>query len=650
MTLSKLSLRNARRQARDYLVYFVTIVMSAAFLYAFNGLIFSKELQNLSAMMASLPLVVVLASIVVVCIIGWLVSYTTKFMLKKRSRELGTYILIGLENRQVAGLFFMENLLVGMVALVFGVLLGNLIFQGIRAVTLSLFNTTYHFSFTFSIESVGLTLLYFAIIYLFALLKSRRTIKKMKIYDLIYYERQNEEETIHKERTRQRLFVFSIICGIIGTLLILQGSLEPGLLGSALIIFFLYGFFISFSSGIPAYFHRRPQKKYKGYTLLVFRTLAAKLSTMGVVMATIALLFTATIITEGSGLIFSILFQERAEQTTCFDLFIASVDREDEAHNGHFGSYSEYIDNNIPVRDFLAYPVYLSDSSQVLEYVEENADYWRIYDSDTLMKASDYISLREMLGYPPAEIKPGQYLIHCMDYMRGVMEGYNQPINIRGSESLTPGKVYSEIFTQSLWDGNGRGYILVVPDEVLSKQPINHWAYGMMTSEPVSEADYNELLRQRNEKDTKNGYDTIFSKAAAESESAVLCATVVFPLYYIALVLTMTAATILTIHQLSETGRYRRQFTLLRSLGMDAGEMRRALKTQFALFYAMPAIPPVMIGIPFVSGLGNALDPGILDGIGVWVTVGVSLAMFFGIYLIYIIASYSTLNRSVFQD
>ena len=132
-------MRNARRQAQDYLVYFVTIVMAAALVYAFNGLVFSQELLALSSMMEAMPVVIVLASILVVCIIGWLVQYTTGFMLSRRSRELGTYILIGLENKQVARLFFLENLAVGGVALVLGTLAGNLLFQALRAVTLSLF-------------------------------------------------------------------------------------------------------------------------------------------------------------------------------------------------------------------------------------------------------------------------------------------------------------------------------------------------------------------------------------------------------------------------------------------------------------------------------------------------------------------------------
>ncbi|MDE6676023.1 MAG: FtsX-like permease family protein, partial [Acetatifactor sp.] len=144
VTLSKLSLRNARRQARDYLVYFVTVVMAAALLYSFNGLVFSQEVQLLSKKMNTLPLMIVLSSIVVVCVFGWLVSYATGFMLSRRSRELGTYILIGLTNKQIARLFFLENLAVGSAALVLGLALGGLLYQILRAILFALFGLPYH--------------------------------------------------------------------------------------------------------------------------------------------------------------------------------------------------------------------------------------------------------------------------------------------------------------------------------------------------------------------------------------------------------------------------------------------------------------------------------------------------------------------------
>ena len=157
MTLSKLSLRNAKRQARDYMVYFVTVVMSAALLYAFNGLVFSQEIISLQSSMDSLPLMIVLASIVVVCVFGWLVAYATGFMLLRRSRELGTYLLIGLENRQVARLFFLENLAVGGCSLALGLVLGALLYQTFRAIILTLFGLPYRFTLGLSLPATALT-------------------------------------------------------------------------------------------------------------------------------------------------------------------------------------------------------------------------------------------------------------------------------------------------------------------------------------------------------------------------------------------------------------------------------------------------------------------------------------------------------------
>ena len=612
MTLSKLSLRNAKRQAQDYLVYFVTIVMAAALVYAFNGLVFSQQIRQLSSMMASMPLVIVLASIVVVCIIGWLVQYTTGFMLRRRSRELGTYILTGLESRQVAQLFFLENLAVGAIALILGTLLGNLIFQILRAVMLSLFHVPYVFSLAVSWKAAGLTLVYFALIYLFALLKSRKRIQSMKICDLIYFDQQNEKQVITKRSQRKRTFAVSIVFGVVGTVLLLLRSLLLGIVGAGLIIVFLYGFFISFSSGVPAYFETRPAKKYTGQTLLIFRSLCAKLATMGVVMATIALLFTATLLSEGSGMLFHAMFQSRNEQTTCFDLFIGSTGHSET----QFDEYLAYINSSIPVDASWQYQIYAADSCQVMEYVSAHQEYYPYFDYDTLMKQSDYAALRAMLGYPAVELEPGQYVVHCMDYLAGLMSDYRASLSVDG-ETLVPGGVYTEPFTQSLWDGNGRGYLLVVPDSAVADRSVSHSIYAAMTSQPVPEVDYNALRSLRDSRDqTVYGYDTLFSKAAVEAENASLYATIVFPLFYLALVLTMVSATILTIQQLSEAGRYQRQFALLGKLGMDLKDMKRALRWQFAIYYTMPAIPPLFIGVPFIAALGGSLDPGVLAGVG----------------------------------
>ena len=643
MTLSKLSLRNAKRQAQDYLVYFATVVMGAALLYSFNALVFSREISTLSQSMAMLPMMIVLASIVVVCVFGWLVAYATGFMLQRRSRELGTYILIGLENKQVARLFFLENLAVGGCALAIGILLGGLLYQALRAIVLALFGTVYHFSFGFSLPALALTVVYFSLIYLRALRKSRKRIRNMKIYDLIYFDRRNEGAVVKTGRGRRVAFVLSIVLGVVGTALLMIPNLALAVAGAGCVIVSLFGFFLSFASGVPAFFDKRPARKFKGQNLLVFRTLTAKLGAMGVLMATISLIFTATLISEGTGLVFRGLFEGRAAESACFDLYVAF-----EGENKNPEPYLNYIAEQIPVERSLLYQVYLTDSPTVRDYVESQTVYYYYnYDQDPVLRWSDYAALRSIAGYPAVESEPGRYLIHCMAYLEEPLRNYGQPVTL-GGITLSPGSVYTEHLYQSYGVANGRGYILVVPDEAADGLPVHHLAYAAKTVQPVPYEDFYNLTDLADKAALEW---QVATRAQAEAEAAAQTALIVFPLYYLALALTMTAATILTIQQLSEADRYKRQFQLLQKLGMDRRGMAKALRTQFAIYYALPAVPPVLIGVPFIVHLARAPEPGVMVGASSPAAiVGIALALFFLIYGVYILLAYTSLKRNVLPE
>ncbi len=646
MTYFKLALRNARRQGRDYLIYFATVVMAAALLYSFNGLVFSREIQDLSERMENLPIMIALAGIVVVCIFGWLVSYSATFMLTRRSRELGTYILIGLENRQVARLFFLENLAVGSCALVLGIALGGLFYQVLRAIVLALFGMPYHFALSLSLPAAGLTTACFALIYLYALHRSRKRICRMKIYDLIYFERLNEGAVIGDGKNRRKLFVFSVLLGVVGTLLLMSGDVLLGVIGAACVIVFLYGFFLSFASGVPAFFDKRPARKYRGQNLMVFRTLTAKLATMGILMATISIIFTATIISEGTGLVFRGIFEGRAANYACFDLCIGISSRE----NDHT-PYLDYIDEHIPVAVDLQYTVYCGDSDQITSYLEADNQtrFIPYYPDDLLLRYSDYAALRRMLGYPEVSLDPGTYLLHCMTYLEPVLRKYGQHVTVDGT-SLAPGGVYTEPLYQYGWDGNGGNFVLVVPDKLAESLPVSHRVYAAITEEPVTREQFNSLTAIRND-DARPEYDSVHAASDEETEAAALTAVTVFPLYYLALALTMTAATILTIQQLGESDRYRRQFELLRKLGMDRRDMLKALRTQFTIYYAMPAVPALLISVPFIFHFATLPEPGIMVGSNSPAAVtGIALGLFFLIYAIYILLAHISLKRNVIPE
>ena len=647
VTLSELSLRNAKRQTKDYLVYFVTVVMAATLLYSFNGLVFSQEIITLSKGISMLPLIIVLASVVVVYIFGWLVAYATRFMLLRRGRELGTYLLIGLENRQVARLFFLENLAVGGCALVLGTALGGLLYQAFRAIVLTLFGLPYTFSFGFSLPALGLTVLYFALIYVFALRRSRKYIRKANIHDLIYVDQINEGMVIRTGKVRRWVFSVSIVLGVIGTCLLMAGGSIFGIIGAGCVIAFLFGFFLSFASGVPAFFDRRPARKYRGQSLLVFRTLTAKLATMGMLMATISMIFTATLISEGAGLVFRGLFAGRAAENACFDLYIGA------AGDGPVSrDYFDFIQDNISAERELHYCVYQAEDSRVMDYVEGmGEDYHRYFDRDPVLRYSDYAALRAIAGYPPVELRPGEYLVHCRAYLEKHLTGYTQPISLGGA-SLIPGGVHAEHLLQNYDTGNGARYILVVPDEAAEGLPVFHHAYAAKTAQPVTESQFDVLCdinyRLGEQNLLEPSYDEIHTKASENAEEAVQTVLFVFPLFYLALALTMTATTILTIQQLSETERYKKQFQLLQKLGMDRREMAKALGHQFAIYYALPAVPPVLISIPFILHLSHAPEPGVMVGMNSpGAIVLISLGIFFLIYAIYILLAYTSLKRNV---
>jgi len=297
---------------------------------------------------------------------------------------------------------------------------------------------------------------------------------------------------------------------------------------------------------------------------------------------------------------------------------------------------------------------FYGDERVVDTHIKNRTDYWTYFDYDQLMGYSDYAALRAMLGYEPAAMSENEYIVHCMDHLKPALEGYNDKL-VAGGIELTQGGMYNEVLTQFTWDGNGRGFILVVPDRAVDGQTASLDIWAMMTAQPVDGKVYQGIQDLRDERSNLSGdpdiYDTLMSKAGLKEEYASLSALVVFPLFYLALVLIMAAATILTIQFLSDAGKYRRQFQILYDLGMDKREIRGTLNRQFAIFYGMPVLPPMLICIVFMFALGQAFDAGIIiSAAHLWGIIGFSLFLFFAIYLLYVAAASHSMKKAVLPD
>ena len=114
--LNKLALRNVRRSFKDYLIYIITVTISFSLIFAFNLMSLSEDLQSLTKYIENFKYAIMFVSFIVIFVIGWLINYTMNFMFEKRSKEFGTYMLLGIEKKDINKMFFTENIILGLIA------------------------------------------------------------------------------------------------------------------------------------------------------------------------------------------------------------------------------------------------------------------------------------------------------------------------------------------------------------------------------------------------------------------------------------------------------------------------------------------------------------------------------------------------------
>ena len=175
-----------------------------------------------------------------------------------------------------------------------------------------------------------------------------------------------------------------------------------------------------------------------------------------------------------------------------------------------------------------------------------------------------------------------------------------------------------------------------------------------MTGISITMANYEMLdaiRMDRRESSSSAGYDMIFSKEIVKEQNASLYALIIFPLFYVALVLMIVSATVLAIQILSEMKSYQKQYATLHMLGAERKYLSSALRRQFAVYYVLPIFPAMVISSIFIFFLCMAFDSGMFQGIAqIFLVIGATLAIFFAVFAIYIAASYINLKRNVLPD
>ena len=430
--LGKLSIRNAKRQAKDYIIYFITVIISVALMFSFNSIATSKDISELSSSMQYFSKSITGISIIIIFVMAWLINYTMKFMLEKRSKEFGTYQILGLEKKDISKMFTLENLIIGFLAFIVGIIVGTFLYQIFTSIIMNLFNQIYEVKISFDIKAIGMTAVYFFGIFLLVLLNCRRKIKKTKVYDLLYASKKNENNIVKKSKGNIFVFILSIILLLSALFITYKQFLDVNQMSDKqifiaiiLLIIGIYLFYIGLSSFIIKRFINNKKRKYKNNNMFLYRNLASKINTMSFTTATIALMFTIILIGGNVALLMNNMLNNEIEMGYPYEIMISTAD-------GDFSKYKEYIEDNAEVKAMYEYKMYYIKETGISKALEDTILKDKTGNIENVFSLTDYNQLREIAGYDKLELQENEILINCMKTLEKPFKEYikeNNEIN-----------------------------------------------------------------------------------------------------------------------------------------------------------------------------------------------------------------------------
>ncbi|MDF2652760.1 MAG: bacitracin transporter permease, partial [Paenibacillus sp.] len=180
MSINQLMFRNLRKNLKNYYLYVFALIFSTALYFAFVTLQFDPSMDPAKGSVKGAASIKA-ASILLVAIVSIFLLYANNIFIKRRSKEIGLFQLIGMTKNRIFQILTAENFILYFGSLILGILVG---FSVSKLIIMILFKTigvdsiaTLHFSYKALIQ----TLIVFFVIYLFIMLMNVVFIKKQSI-------------------------------------------------------------------------------------------------------------------------------------------------------------------------------------------------------------------------------------------------------------------------------------------------------------------------------------------------------------------------------------------------------------------------------------------------------------------------------------
>lgn len=635
---AKLFRNNIKKALEDYVVYFFTLVISSTLFFAFlsltsryNDILAGDGNYSLALFQNTIRYAVLAVSIIFVA----LVRYISTYMLKQRSHEFSVYMILGMEQRTIAGQFFGETFVFGIAAVFTGCIFGTVLSGMMTAFVLRTIGGIGTFRLGFYPDTVLVTLLFFGMAFLCIGAWNIRKIYKIKLIDLLSEKKANEGQQKKKGGYFVSLAIALICFGTCGVVLynfshrngIYAGNIPEEISNryqTAAVAAAIAGIFALYDAlaFLLSVVRRRSKWKMRNINSVLLGNLFRKVSSTAKILSISTLAITVSLVAF-------VILPMLAEITTGYLDYRMPYDIM--IYNNY--RYIDEIDD-IPEIDFSfvgdilkGHGIVLSEEvSQKSYFVWERdfntvdtREYWN--DLPRLaMRISEYNAMREMAGFEPVPLADNEFFMH-LDFEMD-MESTAEGIGTRKIQlddgtflKLAETPVTNEPLGQYLF--NSDGSVLVFPDIVCDHLHLARTCYYADT-ETVIPYNLCDIIREEISGTFREHYEYLFTQYEAkygtdkhytsfidpirfrtqENNDTVLTATSVRLLgIYSGILFFIICMTVLALHGVADSIDNRMQYRTLYQIGVDREDIVKMVSRQSLHYFFTPCVIAFMIAL-----------------------------------------------------
>ena len=647
--LYKLSIANIKKSFKDYAIYFTTLILGVCIFYIFNSMDSQTAMLEVSSRQSEIiDLLIQLlsaVSIFVSLILGFLIIYASRFLIKKRNKEFGIYMTLGMSKRKISVILLIETFIIGLISLGVGLLLGIIISQITSIFIANMFEANMtDFTFNLSKSAIIKTIIYFGIIYFIVMIFNTIIVNKNKLINLLQASKKGENIKVRNSIICIILFIISVILlgsayymvtGGVNALMqhdvsILLIPIGMGVVGTVL-------FFYSLSGMILKIITKFPKLYYSKLNTFVFKQINSKINTMIVSISVICLMLFITLCLLSSALTIKNYFNDSINKFAPVDLSLVGYYNEDnrEVNLMKFINSNNIIKENTKDittvsiyedRDF----TYAKSLGNYYEDVKRKYPYVRYDETISIIGLNDYNKLAKIFHMDSLELNRGEYAI-VSNYESQLYEevmNRNSIITIFGTDYRPSNKLIDGFLFIS---GNPSNLgFFVVEDETLvnNKKDAELLVANYSTDDEVLINKIETLIH-----DYSPSFDTMKDTKIEIKEASVgLSAIVTFIGLYLGIIFLISSSAILALKSLSDCIDDKNKYKVLRQIGADEKEVNKVLFKQTLIFFMMPlslAIVHTIVGLEFCKfilssiGVNNILNGSIMTFVFLLIVYGI---------------------------